>query len=79
MFRSRLVTVIGATTIAVVATVAITVALTASDMLTIVSMHGLIALGIGIGGTILLTAFLLVLVFHSNRAGYDDRASRSEE
>jgi hypothetical protein len=69
MFRSRLMTVLAATGIA----------LAASDLLGVVSLNGLIALGLGITGTLVLTALLMVAVFHSSRAGYDERASRSEE
>jgi hypothetical protein len=54
-------------------------ALAASDLLGVVSFHGLIALGLGITGTLVLTALLMVAVFHSSRAGYDERASRPEE
>jgi hypothetical protein len=79
MFGSRLMTVLAATGIATVLAFAITMALAASDLLGVVSFHGLIALGLGITGTLVLTALLMVAVFHSSRAGYDERASRSEE
>jgi hypothetical protein len=79
MFRSRLMTVLAATGIATVLAVVVTVALAASDLLGVVSLNGLIALGLGITGTLVLTALLMVAVFHSSRAGYDERASRSEE
>ncbi len=72
-------TVLAATGIATVLAFAITMALAASDLLGVVSFHGLIALGLGITGTLVLTALLMVAVFHSSRAGYDERASRPEE
>lgn len=42
-----------------------------------ISRHGLIALGLGAGLTFLLGAGLMVLVFVSNRRGFDDRAHAS--
>lgn len=72
-------TVLAATGIATVLALIVTVVLAASDLLGVVSLHGLIALGLGITGTLVLTALLMVAVFHSSRAGYDERASRSEE
>ncbi|MEO1091738.1 MAG: hypothetical protein AAFX81_13970 [Pseudomonadota bacterium] len=39
-----------------------------------ISLHGWIALGLGCGATLLLTAGLLVLMFHSHHKGYDDDA-----
>lgn len=38
------------------------------------SRHGLIALGLGAGASLLVGAGLMALVFFSNRRGYDDRA-----
>lgn len=38
------------------------------------SGHGLIALGLGVGFSLLVGAGLMALIFFSNRGGYDDRA-----
>jgi hypothetical protein len=40
------------------------------------SFHGYVALGLGIGLTILLWVGLMSLVFLSSRRGYDDEAGR---
>lgn len=40
------------------------------------SVHGYVALGLGIGLTILLWVGLMTLVFLSSRRGYDDEAGR---
>jgi hypothetical protein len=40
--------------------------------------HGLIALGLGAGFTILVGAGLMALMFVSSRRGYDERAHQSE-
>jgi hypothetical protein len=40
------------------------------------SFHGYVALGLGIGLTILLWVGLMSLVFFSSRRGYDDEAGR---
>jgi hypothetical protein len=40
--------------------------------------HGLIALGLGVGFTILVGAGLMALMFVSSRRGYDERAHQSE-
>ncbi|HZH26834.1 MAG TPA: hypothetical protein VEY95_06575 [Azospirillaceae bacterium] len=44
-----------------------------------ISLHGFLALGLGILGTLALAGLLLALVFHSHKAGYDDRASRTDD
>lgn len=41
------------------------------------SVHGWIALGLGMFGTFGLAWLLMSLAFHSNRAGYDDRVDNS--
>jgi hypothetical protein len=41
-----------------------------------IGTHGLIALGLGVGATLLLGAGLMALVFVSSRRGYDDEAGR---
>ncbi len=41
---------------------------------TVISLHGMIALGLGILFTILLAGGLMALVFVSHRRGYDDEA-----
>ena len=40
------------------------------------SLHGYIALGLGVGLSILLWVGLMALVFYSSRRGYDDEAGR---
>jgi hypothetical protein len=42
--------------------------------LSVLSVHGWIALGLGVSLSIGLGAGLMALSFHSARAGYDDRA-----
>lgn len=44
-----------------------------------ISVHGLIALGLGIGVTLLLGVALMTLVFISNRRGYDDGVFTAED
>jgi hypothetical protein len=39
-------------------------------------LHGFIALGLGVGLSILLWVGLMFLVFYSSRKGYDDEAGR---
>jgi hypothetical protein len=39
-------------------------------------LHGFIALGLGVGLSILLWVGLMTLVFYSSRRGYDDEAGR---
>ena len=39
-----------------------------------ISFHGWIALGLGIGLTLLVGMGLMALVFYSNRSGHDERA-----
>lgn len=39
-------------------------------------VHGVLALVIGMGGTLLLGCGLMFLLFHSNRRGYDEEADR---
>jgi hypothetical protein len=41
-----------------------------------IGTHGLIAMGLGAGATLLLGAGLMALVFVSNRRGFDDEAGR---
>ncbi len=41
-----------------------------------IGTHGLIALGLGAGATLLLGAGLMALVFISNRRGFDDEAGK---
>ena len=41
-----------------------------------IGMHGWIAMALGAGGTFLLGAGLMALVFFSSRHGYDERANR---
>jgi len=41
-----------------------------------ISMHGLIALGLGIVLSLLLGAGLMALVFYSSRSGHDERQNR---
>ncbi len=41
---------------------------------TVISLHGMIALALGVSFTILLAAGLMALVFVSHRGGYDDEA-----
>lgn len=41
-----------------------------------IGFHGYMALGLGIGLTILLGVGLMSLVFYSSRRGYDDAAGR---
>jgi hypothetical protein len=43
-----------------------------------IGVHGLIALGLGAGFTILVGAGLMALMFVSSRRGYDERAHQSE-
>ena len=40
-------------------------------------VHGLVALSLGIMGTIALAWGLMALAFHSDRAGWDERADRT--
>ena len=40
-------------------------------------IHGLVALSLGIAGTIALAWVLMALAFRSDREGWDDRADRS--
>jgi hypothetical protein len=42
------------------------------------TVHGWIALSIGAVGTALLAAGLMLLAFHSNRSGHDDRVESTE-
>ncbi|MFN3815852.1 hypothetical protein [Brevundimonas sp.] len=42
------------------------------------TLHGWIALSIGAVGTALLSAGLMILAFHSNRSGHDDRVESTE-
>jgi hypothetical protein len=39
-------------------------------------LHGYVALGLGVGLSILLWVGLMALVFYSSRRGYDDEAGR---
>lgn len=41
-----------------------------------IGFHGYMALGLGVGITILLGVGLMSLVFYSSRHGYDDEAGR---
>lgn len=41
-----------------------------------IGLHGLIALGLGVGVSLLLGIGLMSLVFFSHRRGYDDEAGR---
>lgn len=41
-------------------------------------IHGWLALGLGVGATLILGVGLMALVYHSHRHGYDDRAGRDE-
>jgi hypothetical protein len=43
---------------------------------TVITLHGMIALGLGVSLTILLAAGLMALVFVSHWRGYDDEAGR---
>lgn len=43
------------------------------------TVHGWIALGIGVVGTALLSAGLMMLAFHSARSGHDDRVESADE
>ena len=40
-------------------------------------IHGLVALSLGVAGTIALAWVLMALAFHSDRAGWDERADRT--
>lgn len=40
-------------------------------------IHGLVALSLGVAGTIALAWILMTLAFRSDREGWDDRADRS--
>ena len=40
-------------------------------------IHGLVALSLGVAGTIALAWVLMALAFRSDREGWDDRADRS--
>jgi hypothetical protein len=42
------------------------------------TLHGWIALSIAVLGTALLSAGLMILAFHSNRSGHDDRVESTE-
>ena len=44
-----------------------------------ISRQGLIALGLGVGISVLLGAGLMTLMFFSSRRGYDDRAHEVEQ
>ncbi|HRY25390.1 MAG: hypothetical protein R3D28_06890 [Geminicoccaceae bacterium] len=41
-----------------------------------ISFHGMVALGLGVGLTLLLGIGLMSLVYFSHRRGYDDEAGR---
>jgi len=59
---------------AVLAMVAIGVVYVSRQLDGTLSTHGWIALGLGIGATLLLAAGLLTLMFVSRRGGWDDDA-----
>ncbi len=42
-------------------------------------LHGLIALSLGVLGTMALTCTLMALAFKSSREGWDDRADRPDD
>jgi hypothetical protein len=60
--------------LALLITAAIAVAYISSQMDGTLSRHGWIALGLGVGATLLLAGGLLALVFISHKRGYDDDA-----
>lgn len=42
-------------------------------------LHGLVALSLGVSGTIALTWALMALAFKSSRDGWDERADRTDD
>jgi hypothetical protein len=60
--------------LALLITVAIAVVYISSQIDGTLSRHGWIALGVGVGVTLLLAGGLVSLVFFSHRRGYDDDA-----